>query len=142
MNQDWGKLKPILPVASGGLSPLHVPDLIENFGTDVVFQFGGGCHGHPKGTREGATAIRQAIDATLDGSTLIDYAKTHKELKLAVEIDGEIHAFQNRDGSERQKNIEQANVVFYRIKNENIEKNLPKVLEDLKYFINTTYELA
>ena len=85
LNQDWGKLKPILPVASGGLSPLHVPDLIENFGTDVVFQFGGGCHGHPKGTTEGATAIRQAIDATLEGSTLIDYAKTHEELKLAVE---------------------------------------------------------
>ena len=50
LNQDWYGLKPVLPVASGGLSPLHVPELINILGKDIVFQFGGGCHGHPNGT--------------------------------------------------------------------------------------------
>ncbi|MGQ4875667.1 MAG: type III ribulose-bisphosphate carboxylase [Promethearchaeia archaeon] len=82
--QDWGSIKPILPVASGGLSPLHVPDLIEILGTNMVFQFGGGCHGHPDGTEAGAKAIRQAVDAVLHGIDLMEYAKTHSELQKAI----------------------------------------------------------
>ncbi len=85
LGQDWGNIKPTLPVASGGLSPLHVPDLIDILGTDMVYQFGGGCHGHPDGTKAGATALRQAVDAVLSGSTLEDYAKTHSELKKTLE---------------------------------------------------------
>jgi len=85
LDQDWGNIKPTLPVASGGLSPLHVPDLIEILGKDIVFQFGGGCHGHPDGTEAGAKAIRQAIDAVLEGSTLKEYAKNKSELKKAIE---------------------------------------------------------
>ncbi|MHA1273944.1 MAG: type III ribulose-bisphosphate carboxylase [Promethearchaeota archaeon] len=84
LNQDWGTIKPILPVASGGLSPLHVPALIKNLGTNMVFQFGGGCHGHPDGTEMGARAIRQAVDAVLEGSDLSEYAKTHPELQKAI----------------------------------------------------------
>ena len=85
LDQDWRELKPILPVASGGLSPLHVPDLIQILGNDMVFQFGGGCHGHPKGTLSGAKAIRQAVDAVLNGMTLEEHAKTNIELKQAIE---------------------------------------------------------
>ena len=85
LDQEWGSIKPILPVASGGLSPLHVPELIEILGKDVVFQFGGGCHGHPDGTEAGAKAIRQAVDAVLDGIALKDYAASHLELKKAIE---------------------------------------------------------
>ena len=84
LNQNWGSIKPILPVASGGLSPLHVPDLIEFLGKDMVFQFGGGCHGHPDGTLSGAKAIRQAVEATIEGISLIEYAKTHDEIKKAL----------------------------------------------------------
>ena len=84
LDQDWGRIKPILPVASGGLSPLHIPELIEILGKDVVFQFGGGCHGHPEGTEAGAKAIRQAVEATLEGISLIEYAKTHDEIKKAL----------------------------------------------------------
>jgi ribulose-bisphosphate carboxylase large chain len=47
-------------------------------------QFGGGIHAHPMGTAAGATACRQALDATLEGSSLQDYAKTHKELEVAL----------------------------------------------------------
>jgi ribulose-bisphosphate carboxylase large chain len=79
-------LKPVLPVASGGLHPRLVPALLETFGNDVVIQAGGGIHGHPDGTVAGAKAMRQAVDATLKGLSLQEYVKTHKELKTALEL--------------------------------------------------------
>ncbi len=85
LDQDWVNTKAILLVASGGLSPLHVPELIEILGKDVVLQFGGGCHGHPNGTEAGAKAIRQAVDAVLGGYKLNEYAKKNPELAKAIE---------------------------------------------------------
>ena len=79
-----GGLKPVLPVASGGLHPRLVPALLETFGNDVVLQAGGGIHGHPDGTVAGAKAMRQAVDAALYGKTLEEYAKTHQELAAAL----------------------------------------------------------
>jgi ribulose-bisphosphate carboxylase large chain len=78
-------LKSVLPVASGGLHPRLVPELMQYFGNDFVIQAGGGIHGHPQGTVEGAKAMRQAVDATLQGKTLDDFAKSHKELALALD---------------------------------------------------------
>jgi len=80
-----GKLKPVLPVASGGLHPGLVPALIKLFGRDFVIQAGGGIHGHPGGTRAGAKAMRQAVDATLRGATLEEYARDHEELRRALQ---------------------------------------------------------
>ncbi len=85
VNQDWDFIKPTLPVASGGLSPLHVPELIELLGKDMVFQFGGGCHGHPNGTEAGAKAIREAVNGVIEGYSLQDLAKSNKELKQAID---------------------------------------------------------
>jgi ribulose-bisphosphate carboxylase large chain len=51
----------------------------------VIIQAGGGIHGHPKGSKQGARAMRQAVDATLDGVSLKEYAETHDELALALE---------------------------------------------------------
>ncbi len=79
-----GGLKPVLPVASGGLHPRLVPKLMETFGNDVVLQAGGGIHGHPGGTAAGARAMRQAVDATLEIRTLSEYAKHHSELGAAL----------------------------------------------------------
>lgn len=81
---ELGGLKPVLPVASGGLYPRLVPALLEIFGSDVVIQAGGGIHGHPDGTVAGAKAMRQAVDAVLEGKTLDEHAKEHKELALAL----------------------------------------------------------
>jgi len=78
-------LKPVLPVASGGLHPRLVPALLEIFGTDVVIQAGGGIHGHPQGTRAGALAMRHAVDSAVQGISLEEYAKTHVELQAAIE---------------------------------------------------------
>jgi ribulose-bisphosphate carboxylase large chain len=83
---ELGGLKPVLPVASGGLHPRLVPALLETFGNDVVIQAGGGIHGHPDGTVAGAKAMRQAVDATLNGLSLEKYGKTHKELGAALEL--------------------------------------------------------
>ena len=79
-----GGLKPVLPVASGGLHPRLVPTLMETFGNDFVIQAGGGIHGHPQGTICGAKAMRQAVDATLEGKTLEEYAKNYRELASAL----------------------------------------------------------
>ncbi len=85
LEQEWGDLKPVLPVASGGLSPLHIPKLMDILGVDMVFQFGGGCHGHPEGTEAGAKAIRQAVEGVLQGYELNDFAKNNHELAKAIE---------------------------------------------------------
>jgi ribulose-bisphosphate carboxylase large chain len=85
LKMKMGKLKPVLPVASGGLHPGLVPALIKLFGRDFVIQAGGGIHGHPGGTRAGAKAMRQAVDATLRGATLEEYARDHEELRRALQ---------------------------------------------------------
>jgi ribulose-bisphosphate carboxylase large chain len=83
LKERMWKFKPVMPVASGGLHPGHIPQLIKIFGNDFVVQAGGGIHSLK--TRIGAIAMRQALDATLEGISLEDYAKKHKELKLALE---------------------------------------------------------
>jgi ribulose-bisphosphate carboxylase large chain len=75
----------MFPVASGGLAPTMIPDLYTIFGKDVIMQFGGGIHAHPMGTTAGATACRQALEATLEGISLQEYAKNHKELGVAID---------------------------------------------------------
>ncbi len=86
LKAEMSGLKPVMPVASGGLHPRLVPALMETFGKDFIIQAGGGIHGHTDGTRAGATAMRQAVDATLKGISLEKYAKTHKELKVATAL--------------------------------------------------------
>lgn len=78
-------LRQVLPVASGGLHPGLVPDLIEIFGVDFVIQAGGGIHGHPDGSVAGARAVRQSVDAVLHGMALKEYAREHAELAKALE---------------------------------------------------------
>lgn len=85
LKMRMGKLKTVLPVASGGLYPRLVPSLMRFFGKDFVIQAGGGIHGHSGGTLAGAKAMRQAVDATLKGVSLTEYARTHKELEAALQ---------------------------------------------------------
>ena len=83
-NELYG-LKTVLPVASGGLHPALVPDLVEIFGRDFVIQAGGGIHGHEDGTFSGAKAMRQAVDAAMKRIPLNEYAETHQELKKSLD---------------------------------------------------------
>jgi ribulose-bisphosphate carboxylase large chain len=86
LRTDMYGLNKVLPVASGGLYPGLVPALIGFFGNDFVIQAGGGINGHTDGTVSGAMAMRQAVDAVLQGISLKEYAKTHKELQTALEL--------------------------------------------------------
>jgi len=89
LDQKWFGVKPTLAVASGGVYPGIIPKIIDFMGKDVVIQSGGGVHGHPSGTIKGAMAMRQAVDASLKDIPLKHYAKTHEELREALELWGE-----------------------------------------------------
>ena len=85
IEKDWYGIKPVLAVCSGGLHPGSVPYLVKALGNNIVVQAGGGVHGHKLGTKAGAKAMRQSVDATLNNITLKEYSKNHKELKIALE---------------------------------------------------------
>ena len=85
MEQDWGNIKPAFPVSSGGLHPGLVPDEMKIYGKDIVLLVSGGIHGHPRGTRAGAVAVMQALEATKKGISLEEYSKKHTELKEALD---------------------------------------------------------
>ncbi|MBT3404676.1 type III ribulose-bisphosphate carboxylase [archaeon] len=84
LEQNWRNIKSTLAVSSGGLHPGHVPFLMKNLGNDLVIQMGGGIHGHPDGTRAGAKASRQAVNAVLNHQSLGEYSKLRKELRRAL----------------------------------------------------------
>jgi len=88
LRSDLHGLTDVLPVASGGLHPGLVPELVERVGTNVCIQAGGGIHGHPDGTHAGATALRQAVDATVAGIDVAEYAADHPELAAAIDLWG------------------------------------------------------
>jgi len=81
---DWGSIRPVFAVCSGGLHPGHLPKLVAILGTDIIAQFGGGCHGHPGGTVKGAAAIRQAAEAVMEGIDLKEAGKSNYELREAL----------------------------------------------------------
>ncbi|MDQ0429259.1 2,3-diketo-5-methylthiopentyl-1-phosphate enolase [Planomicrobium stackebrandtii] len=81
-------LKRSFPVPSAGIHPGLVPLLMADYGIDCVINAGGGVHGHPAGAAGGGQAFRQAIDAVLQGETLQDAGKQHKELQTALELWG------------------------------------------------------
>ncbi len=62
-DQDWGGLRRVMPVASGGIHAGQMHQLLSLFGDDVVLQFGGGTFGHPGGIQAGATANRVALES-------------------------------------------------------------------------------
>lgn len=85
---EWFGLKKTLPIASGGLHPLLIPDLINILGDNVILNFGGGIHGHPLGVKAGVLAVRQALGAAKNGISLQKHAEDYNELKVAIEYWG------------------------------------------------------
>ncbi len=84
LTADWSKIKPVLPIASGGLHPGLAGKLIKILGPDLVINFGGGLHGHPNGSAAGAKACYDAVIAAWQNIPLIKYAASHPELKTAL----------------------------------------------------------
>jgi ribulose-bisphosphate carboxylase large chain len=85
LDQDWGTVKNAFPVSSGGLHPGLVPDVLDIYGNECILLVSGGIHGHPNGTRDGAKATMQAVEAWKDGISLEDKAENSPELKAALE---------------------------------------------------------
>ncbi|MFV2015673.1 MAG: RuBisCO large subunit C-terminal-like domain-containing protein, partial [Candidatus Heimdallarchaeota archaeon] len=67
LNTEFGKLKPVMPIASGGVGVKNVGKIINALKPHVIITAGGGIHGHPDGTRAGASAMVQAKEAALQG---------------------------------------------------------------------------
>jgi ribulose-bisphosphate carboxylase large chain len=101
-DQDWGALRKVMPVASGGIHAGQMHQLLDLFGDDVVLQFGGGTIGHPQGIQAGATANRVALEAMVlarnegrdikeEGPQILrDAAKWCTPLKAALDTWGDI----------------------------------------------------
>jgi ribulose-bisphosphate carboxylase large chain len=64
-DQDWGGIRKVMPVASGGIHAGQMHLLLHQLGEDCVLQFGGGTIGHPMGIAAGATANRVALEAMI-----------------------------------------------------------------------------
>ncbi len=90
LKQDFYHIKPAMPVSSGGLHPGNLEPVIEALGSEIVLQVGGGVLGHPDGALAGARALRQALDAVMNGIPLEEYAKKHRELSRALEKWGRV----------------------------------------------------
>jgi len=85
LEQNFHHIKSAVPVASGGLHPGTLPEVVKVMGKDLIIQVGGGVTGHPEGPKAGAIAVRQALEAVAKGIPLEQYAEEHKELKKALE---------------------------------------------------------
>lgn len=80
--------KTVMPVCSGGVYPGMIGRLVEESGTNVQIQAGGGVAGHPGGVRKGAMGMCQAVDAAYLGIPVGEYAESRPELKAALELWG------------------------------------------------------
>jgi ribulose-bisphosphate carboxylase large chain len=87
LHQNWFGMKPMIPVSSGGLHPGLIPYVLDLLGKDCCLQLGGGIHGHPRGTREGAKAFRQAIEAYQQGVSLQYFAEKNENTALKEALD-------------------------------------------------------
>lgn len=76
----------IMPVFSSGQSAQQAPDTYKTLGSlDLIYACGGGILAHPAGPAAGVRSLHQAWQAAAEGVTLADYARTHEELRSALE---------------------------------------------------------
>jgi ribulose-bisphosphate carboxylase large chain len=76
----------IMPVFSSGQSVKQAHGTWQALGSaDLIFACGGGIMAHPGGIAAGVRAVRQAWEAAMSGIGLAEYAKSHTELRQAME---------------------------------------------------------
>ncbi|PJC45360.1 hypothetical protein CO037_01815 [Candidatus Pacearchaeota archaeon CG_4_9_14_0_2_um_filter_30_8] len=86
-DDSWRGIKKCAPIISGGLNPTLLKPFIDVAGTvDFITTMGAGCHAHPDGTKAGATALVQSLEAYEKKIPIEKYAKTHKELARSIEF--------------------------------------------------------
>ncbi|MDD4371698.1 MAG: RuBisCO large subunit C-terminal-like domain-containing protein [Anaerostipes sp.] len=73
---------------AGGVQPGAIEYLMNLLGNDCILMAGGGIYGHPMGAEAGAKAILHAIEAKMEGKTILEAAKECEELQAAVDVWG------------------------------------------------------
>jgi ribulose-bisphosphate carboxylase large chain len=105
-DDEWRGMKKCCPIVSGGLNPTLLKPFIDVMDSvDFITTMGAGCHAHPKGTKSGAAALVQACEAYIEGIDIKKYAKTHKELRQAIEF---FHKKKQPDDVKRAHSTEQS----------------------------------
>ncbi len=85
LTDHFYNIKRAWPMPGGGVQPGMVPLLYADMHQDFMVGAGGAVHGHPMGPAAGARALRQAIDAAVNGIAIEKMAEQHPELKAALE---------------------------------------------------------
>ncbi|MDH5402489.1 MAG: RuBisCO large subunit C-terminal-like domain-containing protein [Candidatus Heimdallarchaeota archaeon] len=67
LTDKLGNLKPVMPIASGGVGVTNIGKIIQALAPNVIITAGGGVHGHPNGSQDGAKSLVQAKEAGLQG---------------------------------------------------------------------------
>jgi ribulose-bisphosphate carboxylase large chain len=73
-SMNWSNHKSCLPICGAGLDPLTLKPLVDSLGADVALFAGGGTHGHPNGTKAGASSLRAAVNALEEKISLHSYS--------------------------------------------------------------------
>lgn len=88
LQSKFHDLKTTYPSPCAGVHAGVIPTIMEDFGKDIVIGAGAGMHSHPSGIEAGIKSLRQAADAAMNGISLEEYAKDHKELQEAIDLWG------------------------------------------------------
>jgi len=83
--EPMGKLRDMVPALSGGLGADNIVQNLEAYGVDILPMAGGAILDHPMGIRAGVLALRQAAESWRKGVPVAEYAKSHRELAMALE---------------------------------------------------------
>ena len=73
-----------IPALSGGMHPGLVAACRKRFGKNIMCSCGGSIHGHPSGTLSGTKAMKQAIEADMNGID-VENSTLQPELKEAID---------------------------------------------------------
>ena len=81
----YGDYRVMPAISSAQWAGSALPIYAATHTIDVVHLAGGGIIAHPGGTAAGVLSMQQGWEAALAGATLEDYAKTHPELRAAID---------------------------------------------------------
>ncbi len=87
LGQNWYGMKPVWHVASGGLHPGSIPDVLSQLGENIMIQCGGGVLGHPWGIEAGVEAVVQAKNIALGRGDIEEWIKENPTSSLAKAAD-------------------------------------------------------
>lgn len=73
---------------AGGVQPGAIEYLMDLLGNDAILMAGGGIYGHPMGAGAGAKAILHAINAKMEGKSIVEAGKECEELQRAIDVWG------------------------------------------------------